>query len=152
MKRPILQTTIKKCRYCGKDKPLTEFYNSKNREKFSKKNMCKSCSYKKFKKWRDNIDSKTYDHVRNLKRNYGLSKKQYEKLFTLQNGVCAICGLSETKVMKTGQIYRLSVDHCHITEKVRALLCCKCNSILGLAHDDTLLLAKCIGYLENFNE
>jgi len=149
-KRPILQTTIKKCRYCGEDKPLTEFYNSKNREKFGKKNMCKLCSREKQRKWIAAKEDKTkYYHSCHVKQ-YGISLKEYDKMLSAQNGVCAICGLSERKKMKAGKIYRLSVDHCHITDSVRALLCCNCNAILGLAHDDTSLLSKCINYLGGF--
>src|SRR6266851_2205326 len=59
--------------------------------------------------------------VRVLKR-YGISEEEYERLLRLQNGVCAIC-----KEKPEGW---LCVDHCHLTGKVRGLLCKNCNSAL----------------------
>jgi hypothetical protein len=40
------------------------------------------------------------------------------------------------------------IDHNHTTGKVRGLLCCDCNLLLGYAKDDEKLLAKSIEYLK----
>ena len=45
-----------------------------------------------------------------------------------QGGVCAICGGCEDD---EHQERRFAVDHCHKTGKVRALLCFRCNVLLG---------------------
>ena len=148
LKRPIAPKTTKKCRYCGEVKPITEFYNSKNREQYGKKNMCKICSREKQRAWRKK--NKGYGKLAKLKQIYGLSKKQYYDMFETQNGLCAICGKPETKSTKDGKLYNLSVDHDHVTGEVRALLCCNCNAALGHVNDDVDLLAKCIEYLEDF--
>jgi hypothetical protein len=42
-----------------------------------------------------------------------------------QNHVCAVCG------EKPGGGSPLAVDHCHVTGRVRALLCTVCNFKLG---------------------
>lgn len=42
----------------------------------------------------------------------------------------------------------LGVDHCHITGKVRGLLCMKCNSAIGFFNDDINLLQLAIKYLK----
>lgn len=81
-------------------------------------------------------------HIRNIKRLYNLSREQYIKMLEDQNYVCKIC----KKVCNTGM--RLSVDHCHVTGKVRGLLCRECNSCLGKAKDDVELLEKMIKYLK----
>lgn len=74
----------------------------------------------------------------------------YEFMLKSQNGVCAICGQSETK--KTGnKIDLLSVDHQHTTSKIRGLLCSKCNVGLGNFRDDPKLLRKATEYLEKIN-
>ena len=41
----------------------------------------------------------------------------------------------------------LYVDHCHVTNKVSGLLCSKCNTFIGLAKDDVLILKSAIDYL-----
>ena len=41
------------------------------------------------------------------------------------------------------------VDHSHITNEVRGLLCSKCNSLLGMANDDIEILKKAIEYLKD---
>ena len=43
-----------------------------------------------------------------------------------------------------------SVDHCHITKKVRALLCPHCNRLLGCAQDDVQILKNAVGYLKKY--
>jgi hypothetical protein len=57
-----------------------------------------------------------------FKRSYGITPKDYECMFEQQQGKCGIC----KKTQKSGR--RLAVDHCHITKKVRGLLCQACNS------------------------
>jgi hypothetical protein len=42
----------------------------------------------------------------------------------------------------------LSVDHDHITDRVRGLLCAACNSALASARDDPRILRAMAVYLE----
>ena len=67
---------------------------------------------------------------RELKRKRGrrIPDDVYDVLFALQGGVCAIC--------KKKHHRRLHADHCHVTGKLRGLLCPKCNPALGLYDDD----------------
>jgi Recombination endonuclease VII len=52
--------------------------------------------------------------------------------------VCEICGEGGALV----------VDHCHLTGRVRGLLCARhCNLMLGHARDNTTVLARAIEYL-----
>ncbi len=87
--------------------------------------------------------SKTYNIEREgkLRRRYGITVDDYERMFYDQGGVCAIC---ETPKAET-----LSVDHCHTTLKVRGLLCNQCNRGMGLLGDDVDNLARAIAYLED---
>jgi hypothetical protein len=76
-----------------------------------------------------------------LRKKYSLSVEDYERLLTQQGGRCAICeGKNKTR--------RLAVDHCHVSGKVRALLCSKCNSGIGQFDESRDLLLKAISYLE----
>lgn len=79
-----------------------------------------------------------------LKREYGMSLKDYNKLFIKQKEVCAIC-----KVKKLPRYQKnLHVDHCHKTKKIRGLLCWKCNSAIGLFNDNISILLAAIKYLK----
>jgi hypothetical protein len=63
----------------------------------------------------------------NLKRHYGLSLDEWRKMFDAQRGCCAMCEKHQQSLR-----YRLSVDHCHKTGKVRALLCPTCNNAVAM--------------------
>lgn len=78
-----------------------------------------------------------------LCRTYGMSIDEYEQMVVAQKGVCAICGKSDKR-------HRLSIDHCHITKKVRKLLCGDCNRGLGLFRDAIVTLRAAANYLESF--
>lgn len=77
----------------------------------------------------------------NLQRSYGISEDAYNALHAEQAGRCAIC-LDECA---SGQW--LSVDHDHITKRVRGLLCRECNHGLGKFKDDVSRLRGAIKYL-----
>ena len=53
--------------------------------------------------------------------------------------------------MKTEEERRLSVDHCHKTGKIRALLCGQCNTMLGMAQEKKDILQMAIKYLEKYD-
>ena len=71
-------------------------------------------------------DSRTY----HLKKQYGITPEEYDKLLMAQKGKCYACG----RAPKPGK-RRLAVDHDHkignCREAVRALLCWFCNRVLG---------------------
>ena len=78
-----------------------------------------------------------------FKRNYGITLDYYETLSIKQGGVCAICkGLQNSKNKKY-----LCIDHCHNTNKIRGLLCSRCNTLLGQAKDNINILEESIKYL-----
>lgn len=88
------------------------------------------------------------DKDRGLKRKYNLTRVQYNEKLKIQNGVCAICGEKETSVDgRTGSLRRLSVDHNHITNKIRDLLCWRCNTVIGRINENIKLLDKMKDYL-----
>lgn len=81
-----------------------------------------------------------------LKRYYGIDLEHYQKMLLDQSGVCAICKKPETSVVN-GKIKPLAVDHCHNSEKIRGLLCARCNQAIGLLNEDEGILAAAIEYL-----
>jgi len=103
----------------------------------------------KFRSWskryrENNPDS---DRARHLMREYGITVEQYNAMEVQQGGVCAICKQPETQE-RNGVKYRLAVDHCHKTGKVRGLLCFKCNSAMGSFEKRDVPLANVEKYLE----
>jgi hypothetical protein len=53
----------------------------------------------------------------------------------------------ETALANKGGVRDLCVDHDHKTEAIRQLVTTKCNTVLGSADDDPMILAKAILYL-----
>lgn len=89
-----------------------------------------------------------YAKDRLLRRDYGLSIEEYERLHELQEGRCAICGNPETGLHgRYGTPLQLAVDHDHQTSQVRGLLCVFCNRGLGLFRDDPARLRAALAYL-----
>lgn len=88
-------------------------------------------------------DEKRRNVFHQKKHKYGLTEDQYLKMFIIQNNKCAIC---ETE-FGIDRNTRANVDHCHVTNNVRGLLCNKCNTLLGMANDDVQILEKARQYL-----
>lgn len=109
----------KRCSKCRSVKPAAQF--SINRRK------------------RTGLSDHCYACIRD--RRYGLASGQYDELFAQQGGTCAICHRCPRQVA-------LSVDHDHVTGRVRGLLCQNCNAALGMFKDDPALLARAIDYLK----
>jgi hypothetical protein len=76
-----------------------------------------------------------------LKQTYGISEDDYQAMLKAQGGVCAICERHQ-------RYQRLCVDHCHKTNKVRGLLCTRCNRNIGRFYDSVRLLRRAADYLE----
>lgn len=77
-----------------------------------------------------------------LRRSYGLTREALNEMLDAQDHLCAICGNGHV-----GPGERLHVDHDHATGKVRALLCGKCNTLIGLADDSPERLELAVAYL-----
>ena len=80
-------------------------------------------------------------HAARVEKVYGIDAAEYDRLFKLQGGRCAIC-------RNQSRTIRFAVDHDHKTGEVRGLLCKRCNhELLGGGHDDVAMLWRAIGYL-----
>ena len=87
-----------------------------------------------------------------LKNTYNLTPEDYDFLVFNQGNKCAICHQQEHRLLPSGKIKPLSVDHNHTTGKVRALLCNDCNAALGFSKENKILLLNMIDYLEKHND
>lgn len=81
-----------------------------------------------------------------LKKEYGVTCKEFNKVFSLQGGRCAICGVIGSNIKRDKKI--LHVDHDHETHENRGLLCKRCNFMIGNARDNTVILENAINYLK----
>ncbi|WP_079074765.1 endonuclease VII domain-containing protein [Streptomyces atriruber] len=88
-------------------------------------------------------------HERRVGDTYGLAPGDYDKLYRLQGGRCAICTRGK------GISRRLAVDHDHkccagttsCGTCVRGLVCGRCNSMLGHARDELDFFIRAHRYL-----
>lgn len=142
---------MKTCSRCKETRPLDDFWIERRRNK--PKSVCKACCVDAAREWRRNnpgFESRRYEREkvavreRHLVRKYGVTLADYDVMLTQQDGKCAICKVPESEQFKAV----FHVDHCHLTGRVRGLLCRGCNHILGTVKDDPAILRQAIAYLE----
>ncbi len=161
---------MKTCVKCKLVKPRSEFYASKGMRD-GRRNDCKACNLAdkheryirnrerdiaRVKRWqqenRDRLNAyrlkhrqleevKRRERAGHLKRKFGISLEDYERLLAEQDGRCAICG------NRPHEDISLHVDHDHETGRIRGLLCFKCNNALGDLGDDPDVLVRAALYL-----
>jgi hypothetical protein len=125
---------IYSCKGCGLEKEASLFPKD-HRNKNGLNTRCRSCE--NVRKKEGGKSSGSYSLYKRL----GVTPEMYDTMLTEQNGCCAICGTLPTPDRS------LCVDHCHSTNKVRGLLCDKCNRILGQWNDDPAVFNRAISYL-----
>ena len=120
------QPVSKICPLCDEEKLLTEF-NKKTSRKDGLDYKCRACAK----------DLK-------MKQRYGVTPQQYKFMLDSQGHRCYIC--------RGGSKRSLVVDHCHMTSKIRGLLCDSCNLGLGKFRDSPLLVERALQYLRRNDE
>jgi hypothetical protein len=101
---------------------------------YHRRNAVKLNTY--VKRWRASIRGVGYK----LKNRYGISTDEYDALWIEQLGLCAICG---DKLPG----YQGQVDHCHLTGRVRGILCGPCNRGIGCLQDNPEIVDRASSYL-----
>lgn len=136
---------VKICTACKKEKNLEDFNSFRN--KINK--QCRDCRNYHNIRWSKNVNGekeKRREYQREFKekyknryfkndilKKYNLSVEIYEKMLSDQKNRCAICSVEFNLERNKKNINSLPcIDHCHQTNKVRALLCRKCNIFLGV--------------------
>lgn len=97
------------------------------------------------RRWREANPERARNHVRrsHLKNKFGITPEQYDEMVALQGGGCAICGGRQPHGVL------LSIDHDHETNKVRGLLCVRCNRGIGAFRDNVGVLLRATEYLKS---
>lgn len=104
---------------------------------------CDSCKPRKTK--RKVAERSSYQQSRALL--FGAPRNWFESAFAKQNGCCAIC---LSRFTKTGSL-RPVMDHDHGSNELRALLCLRCNTGIGMLGDSIERLDSAIAYLKSFS-
>ena len=148
--------STKVCSLCGRGLPLSEFYQRSLQNGIGPRAECKDCCGKRSKRWYEANTArhkklvmawadKNRDLVKSrrrrghLKKMYGITPEDYDRIFLEQEGRCGICGTD----------LDLVVDHDHTTGRVRGLLCRRCNRTLGQFEDDRELVRRALEWLED---
>ena len=80
------------------------------------------------------------------KKKFGMTEIQFQEMRESQGGDCKI-GRKPEIAERNEVVIQLAVDHCHVTKKIRGLLCQKCNTALGLVDESASRLTYMIQYL-----
>lgn len=149
----------KVCSKCRKEKPISMFSAG------GSYNYCNPCRVQYNREWRQRNPARSREANRRrnaaakdrrtrlglsaadearIKR-YGVTLDDYQLILDRQGGLCAIC--RQPPKHRKNRHGRLDVDHCHVTGKVRGLLCNRCNVAIGLLFDSPLLAASASVYL-----
>jgi hypothetical protein len=166
---------VKRCVKCGDSKPIEQFYRSGGMAD-GRRNDCIACNLAakkartaldpqanrdRVKKWQDENperlkayqreyrqrpERKAAEREGHLKRKYGITVADYERMLEAQNGVCAICGEPRPEERT------LHIDHDHATGAIRGLLCFRCNNALGDFREEYELFQRAADYLDRDDE
>lgn len=136
--------------YCKEHLEERRLYQKQYREKRKRDGQCLWCGCQEKRPENGNVYCDF--HSKKLKRlqpeNYrrGLSEEKLQEMFDCQKQKCKIC----QKKAKSHK--KLCVDHCHVTNKIRGLICNNCNSGLGFFKDNPKFLKAAINYINTSNQ
>ena len=141
----------KLCPRCDQNMGLSYFYTVNGRPS----TYCKLCqrsysnTYRKNNKEKANLstnawlkENKEWHFKQKQCSKFGISVEQYNEILLRQDFKCAICSKHRNEFKIS-----FAIDHCHLTGKIRGLLCKNCNLLLGHAKDNPEILHKSIKYL-----
>lgn len=80
----------------------------------------------------------------NVRREFGLSELELQEILKSQDYRCKICN------ELLGESYH--VDHCHLYNEVRSILCFHCNIGLGHFRDNIKNLRRAAQYIEEWSD
>jgi len=132
---------IKICSTCKTTKGLSEF-NKNCHSLDGHYSICRECTKKKA-----NLRYQHKDKFQYTKRMYGIDKEGILSLLHNQNNKCLLCD-TEFEVYSRDTKRQFTVDHCHVTGRVRGLLCHHCNIGLGMFKDNEETMLKAIAYIK----
>jgi hypothetical protein len=136
--------TSRLCSCCKKETLKDDFTKGAWRLRHPYCRSCMSLATKKSKiKNRDTyeaykIKTRTASRKSYLKKRWGISLDEFNKMVKFQNGKCAICKINPEI---------LHIDHNHESGKVRSLLCNQCNRGIGYLKESPRIFQAAIKYI-----
>ena len=143
----LLET--RECRICGKEKNLVDdYYLSRKNPTLpsSYSYECKECVIKRTTAY--NKRNSYGVRSRYLKRNYGITLEDYERLIEQQDNCCAICKSPEAGG-KFNKRFMIDKDN---KGNIRGLICKSCKVVLVEVGDNIHTLESMIEYLHKEKE
>lgn len=137
----VMGAAVRTCKKCGSHNRMTlksgytqclDCHKARNRA--YQKTHRRSYPYNKTPAF------KLYSLRWQLKKRYGLTLEDYNRMLAEQGNVCAICQLPPKPER------RLTVDHCHKTTIVRGLLCDACNVGIEKFKENPETMGRAIAY------
>lgn len=152
--------THKRCTKCQAVKPRAEFDQYTHRNPYGKPTVyccssCKSCAREAVRSRRAAHNGQEIERLlesgrryreankrarrsKALKKKFGITLEDYEGMHAAQGGTCAVCSRTDRPLV---------IDHCHVANRVRGLLCAQCNSALGLLSESVPAVEGLLAYL-----
>lgn len=126
------------CSYCGIQKDL-EFFVKHKSGHIGK--QCKKCKQDINDKWKkDNPNNAKDIWLRTKFRKLGVDPEVYLKLYH-STEKCSLCDREIKGKTK-------NIDHCHLTNTFRGIICRSCNLGIGMLKDSILLINNAIRFLD----
>jgi len=131
---------MKVCPNCLVEKELSSYWKNQS--------CCIECSkWKQKNSWDSRTPKKRLEQ--HLKYKYRIDLDTFLVALELQKGNCAICKTALPDLFSYENRRRgYAIDHNHATGEFRGILCLECNTLLGMAKDNSKVLKSAIRYLE----
>lgn len=162
-------TPVKKCADCQQEKEIDKFHRT-SKGQGGRHSYCKICRSRRARTLRVSDEgvraraklamlryrerTPLYRVRAYTRARFGLEPdvvSAFVQAHLAQHGPrCASCGCECDVVggVKRAGFRRLVVDHCHTTNKLRAMLCDFCNTALGKLGDSSTKVRKLLSYIE----
>lgn len=154
----MVNDETKLCACCAKRRPVADFLTSKGRETtYCEK--CREARRRSNRAHRERIGS-AGTRAAHLMQKYKITTAEYDLLRAAQNYRCAVCLTPEPEIRvvlrgrpkldgsRTSEPFRLVVDHCHASGRIRGLLCPNCNTAVGMLQESPELIRAALSYVE----
>lgn len=146
--------TEKTCRQCDRTLPVSAFGLRKAAGGSAKwRSRCRECEAtdqrlraKNAHRGRSRALTAPYLSLRKYAKELGIPWAEVVERYPTDNR-CEVCGRTPQEANSGGRYVRLSLDHCHITGRLRGFLCGPCNSGLGYLGDTPERVRAALKYL-----